>query len=88
MGALGSDSAIEAADVVIMDDKPGRIIEAIKVSRGTMAVVYQNIIFSLGIKVAIMILSSAGISNMWVAVFGDVGVCFLAILNALRIFKK
>ena len=53
-----------------------------------MAVVYQNIIFSLGIKVAIMILSSAGISNMWVAVFGDVGVCFLAILNALRIFKK
>ncbi len=88
MGALGSDAAIEAADVVIMDDNPGRIIEAIKVSRGTMAVVYQNIIFSLGIKVAIMILSSAGISNMWVAVFGDVGVCFLAILNALRIFKK
>ncbi len=88
MGALGSDAAIEAADVVIMDDKPSRIIEAIKVSRGTMAVVYQNIIFSLGIKVAIMILSSLGISNMWVAVFGDVGVCFLAILNALRIFKK
>lgn len=88
MGALGSDAAIEAADVVIMDDKPSHIIEAIKVSRGTMAVVYQNIIFSLGIKVAIMILSSLGISNMWVAVFGDVGVCFLAILNALRIFKK
>ncbi len=88
MGALGSDAAIEAADVVIMDDRPGRIIEAIKISRGTMAVVYQNIIFSLGVKVAIMILSSLGISNMWVAVFGDVGVCFLAILNALRIFKK
>ncbi len=88
MGALGSDAAIEAADVVIMDDKVSHIIEAIKVSRGTMSVVYQNIIFSLGVKVAIMVLSSLGISNMWVAVFGDVGVCFLAILNALRIFKK
>lgn len=88
MGALGSDAAIEAADVVIMDDKVSHIIEAIKISRGTMSVVYQNIIFSLGVKVAIMVLSSLGISNMWVAVFGDVGVCFLAILNALRIFKK
>ncbi len=88
MGALGSDAAIEAADVVIMDDKPGRIIDAIRVSRSTMAVIYQNIVLSLGIKIAIMVLSTLGLSNMWFAVFGDVGVCFLAILNAMRVLRK
>ena len=88
MGALGSDAAIEAADVVIMDDKPGRIIDAIRVSRSTMAVIYQNIVLSLGIKIAIMVLSTLGLSNMWLAVFGDVGVCFLAILNAMRVLRK
>lgn len=85
MGALGSDAAIEAADVVIMDDKPSRIISAIKISRSTMRVVYENIIFSIGVKVLIMALNAAGIGNLWLAVFGDVGVCFIAVLNAAKL---
>lgn len=85
MGGLGSDAAIEAADVVVMDDKPSRIIGAIKIARSTMRVVYENIIFSLGVKALIMILNAAGIGNLWLAVFGDVGVCFLAVLNAARL---
>lgn len=88
MGALGSDAAIEAADVVIMDDKPSRLTDAINVSRSTMAVVNQNIWISLGVKIAIMVLGTIGITNMWAAVFGDVGVTFLAVLNATRILKK
>jgi len=84
MGALGSDAAIEAADVVIMDDKPSRLEDAIKISRKTMSIVYQNIIFSLGVKVGIMVLGTAGITNMWAAVFADVGVTFLAVLNSMR----
>lgn len=88
MGALGSDAAIEAADVVIMDDKPSRLIQAIKISRRTMSVVRQNIIFSLGVKTAIMIFGALGIVNMWFAVFGDVGVTFLAVLNSMRVLKK
>lgn len=84
MGALGSDAAIESADVVIMTDEPSKIPEAISISRKTISIVYQNIVLSLGIKAAIMILSALGISNMWVAVFGDVGVTFLAILNSMR----
>lgn len=88
MGALGSDAAIEAADVVIMDDKPSRLIDAIKISRRTMNAVWQNIYASIGIKVAIMLLSAVGIGNMWLAVFGDVGVCILAVANAARVLKK
>jgi Cd2+/Zn2+-exporting ATPase len=88
MGALGSDAAIEAADVVIMDDKPSRLIDAIKISRRTMSAVWQNIYVSIGVKVAIMILGAAGIGNMWLAVFGDVGVCLLAVANSSRVLKK
>ena len=88
MGALGSDAAIEAADVVIMDDKPSRLIDAIKISRRTMNAVWQNIYASIGIKVAIMLLSAVGIGNMWLAVFGDVGVCILAVANAARVLKR
>ena len=84
MGALGSDAAIEAADVVIMDDKPSRVSDAIRISRGTMAVVWQNVAFSLSVKIAIIALCAAGLANMWFAVFGDVGVCMLAVLNAMR----
>lgn len=88
MGALGSDAAIEAADVVIMDDKPERLIDAIKISRSIMAVVWQNVVLSLGIKVAIMVLGTLGVTGMWLAVFGDVGVTFFAVLNAMRILRK
>ena len=87
MGGLGSDAAIEAADVVIMDDKPSRLVDAIKIARKTMGVVYQNIVFSIGVKALIMILNAAGIGNLWLAVFGDVGVCFIAVLNAARLSK-
>ena len=88
MGALGSDAAIEAADVVIMDDKPERLIDAIKISRSTIAVVWQNVVLSLGIKIAIMVLGTLGVTGMWLAVFGDVGVTFFAVLNAMRILRK
>lgn len=88
MGALGSDAAIEAADVVIMDDKPSRLIYAIKIARRTMSVVRQNICLSIGIKVAVMLLSAVGIGNMWLAVFGDVGVCILAAGNAARVLRR
>ncbi|MBQ7158007.1 MAG: cadmium-translocating P-type ATPase [Treponema sp.] len=87
MGALGSDAAIEAADVVIMDDKPSRLAIAIRIARQTVRVVRQNIIFALGVKAAIMLLGALGIANMWVAVFGDVGVAFLCVLNAMRLLK-
>lgn len=87
MGALGSDAAIEAADVVIMDDKPSRTADAVTLSKKTMRIVKQNIVFSLAVKAAIMALSAAGVTDMWVAVFGDVGVTMIAILNALRVFS-
>lgn len=86
MGALGSDAAIEAADVVIMDDKPSRIADAVKLSKKTMRIVKQNIVFSLAVKIAIMALSACGITDMWIAVFGDVGVTLIAILNAMRLY--
>ena len=82
MGAMGSDAAIEAADVVLMDDKPSNISRAIRVARKTMSIVWQNIIFALGIKLLILVLAALGIANMWLAVFGDVGVAIIAILNA------
>ena len=84
MGALGTDAAIESADVVIMTDEPSKIVHAIKISSKALSIVYQNIVFSLGIKGLIMILAALGISNLWIAVFGDVGVAFLAILNSMR----
>lgn len=84
MGALGSDAAMEAADVILMDDDPRKLASAIRIARKTQRIVWQNIIFSLAVKFLIMLLSVLGVSNLWFAVFADVGVCFLAILNALR----
>lgn len=89
MGALGSDAAIEAADVVIMTDEPSKIPEAIRISKKTLRIAYQNIIMAIGIKVAVLILSALGITTMWAAIFADVGVTILAVLNAFRalVFK-
>ena len=87
MGVMGSDAAIEAADVVLMDDKPSNIARAMNVARRTMRIVWQNIIFALGIKIAILVLAALGIANMWLAVFGDVGVAIIAILNAMRAMR-
>lgn len=84
MGAMGSDAAIEAADIVLMDDKPSKIAEAIRVSRKTLRIARQNIIFALAVKLLILVLGAIGIANMWEAVFADVGVSVLAILNAMR----
>ena len=84
MGAMGSDAAIEAADVVLMDDKPSKISSAIAIARKTMRIVWQNIIFALGVKFIVLILAAVGIATMWLAVFADVGVAILAILNAMR----
>ena len=84
MGALGSDAAIEAADVVLMDDDPMKIVKAIRIARKCMRIVYENIYFAIGIKVICLILGAVGIANMWVAIFADVGVMILAVLNAIR----
>ena len=84
MGAMGSDAAIEAADVVLMDDKPSNIARAIGIARKTMGIVWQNIVFALGIKFLVLVLAAVGIANMWLAVFADVGVAVIAILNAMR----
>lgn len=84
MGAMGSDAAIEAADIVLMDDKPSNIARAIRVARKTMRIVQQNIVFAIGVKLLILALAAVGIANMWLAVFGDVGVAVIAILNAMR----
>ena len=87
MGALGSDAAIEAADVVLMDDKPSKIATAIKIARRTLSIARQNIWFAIGVKVAVLILATLGIATMWMAVFADVGVTVLAVLNAMRALK-
>ena len=87
MGAMGSDAAIEAADVVLMDDKPSKIASAIRIARKTMLIVWQNIIFALGVKFVVLILAAVGLANMWLAVFADVGVAILAILNAMRCMR-
>ena len=84
MGALGSDAAIEAADIVLMDDKPSKIAAAIRISRKTLRIVRQNIVFALGVKGLVLSLGALGLANMWLAVFADVGVAFIAILNAMR----
>ena len=88
MGAMGSDAAIESADVVLMDDKPSKIADAIKIARKTMRIVWENIVFALGVKAVILVLGALGIANMWLAVFGDVGVLIIAILNAMRCMRK
>ena len=87
MGGLGSDAAIEAADVVIMDDKPSKIVTAINIARKTMRIVKQNIIFAVGIKILFLILGALGLMTMWGAVFADVGVALLAVLNSLRALR-
>ena len=84
MGAMGSDAAIEAADVVLMDDDPLKIAKAIRISRKCLSIVYQNITFAIGIKFACLILGALGIANMWLAIFADVGVMIIAVLNAVR----
>ena len=87
MGGLGSDAAIEAADIVIMNDEPSKLAAAIKIARKTQRIVYQNIFFALGVKAAFLILGAMGIATMWEAVFGDVGVALIAILNAMRVMN-
>ena len=84
MGAMGSDAAIEAADVVLMDDDPIKISKAIKISRKCLGIVYQNIVFAIGVKLICLALGALGIANMWLAIFADVGVMILAVLNAIR----
>ena len=86
MGGLGADSAIEASDIVIMTDEPSKLINAIKISKKTMRIVKENIIFAIGIKIAVLILTAIGLSTMWEAVFADVGTTLITIFNTLRIF--
>ncbi len=87
MGALGSDAAIEAADVVLMDDDPRKLAQAIRISRKCLGIVYQNIVFALGVKALCLVLGAVGIANMWLAIFADVGVMVIAVLNAMRCLK-
>lgn len=84
MGALGSDAAIEAADIVLMDDDPIKISKAIRIARKCMRIVYENIYFAIGIKLICLFLGTIGIANMWMAIFADVGVMVIAVLNAIR----
>ena len=88
MGALGSDAAIDAADVVLMDDVPRKIALAMKIARHTMHVAHENVVFAIGVKVAVLVLATVGLGTMWMAVFADVGVTVLAVLNAMRTLKK
>ena len=87
MGCAGSDAAIEAADIVLMDDKPSKIAEAMKISKKIIGIAYQNIVFALGVKILVLILGSLGCANMWAAVFADVGVSVIAIINAMRTMR-
>ena len=84
MGAMGSDAAIEASDIVLMDDDPKKIALAIRIAKKCMRIVYENIWFAIGIKVLCLVLGAFGIANMWLAIFADVGVMVLAVLNAIR----
>lgn len=88
MGGLGSDAAIEAADVVLMTDEPSKISDAIGISKRTLRIVRQNIVFALAVKLVILLLGAVGIASMWAAVFADVGVALLAILNAMRVLRN
>ena len=87
MGSMGSDAAIEAADVVLMDDDPGKIADIVRISGKTMGIVMQNIVFALGVKFVVLAMGAFGVANMWEAVFADVGVSVIAILNAMRALK-
>ena len=87
MGALGSDAAIEAADVVLMDDKPSKVAQAVRIARRTLCIARENMIFAIGIKVAVLVLAAFGLATLWMAVFADVGVTVLAVLNAMRALK-
>jgi cation transport ATPase len=87
MGGLGSDAAIEAADVVLMDDQPSKIALAIRIARRTLAIARQNVVFAIGVKVAVLLLAVCGIATMWLAVFADVGVTVLAVFNAMRALR-
>ena len=84
MGGLGSDAAIEAADIVIMDDAPSKIGLAMRIAKKTVAIVKENIVFAIGVKILVLLFAALGIAGMWWAIFADVGVAFLAILNAMR----
>ena len=84
MGALGSDAAIEAADVVLMDDDPAKIVKAIRIARKCIRIVYENIYFAIGVKLLCLILGALGVANMWLAIFADVGVMVICVLNAVR----
>ena len=88
MGGLGSDAAIEAADVVLMDDEPRKIPLAIKIARRTIRIAHENVVFAIGVKVAVLVLATVGLGTMWMAVFADVGVTVLAVLNAMRALRK
>ena len=88
MGALGSDAAIEAADVVLMDDKPSKIAAAVRIARRTIGIARQNIVFAIGIKVLVLVLATLGLATLWMAVFADVGVTVLAVLNAMRTLRS
>lgn len=87
MGALGSDAAIEAADVVLMDDKPSKIANAVQIARKTLSIAMQNVVFAIGVKVLVLLLAAVGLATMWMAVFADVGVMVLAVLNAMRALR-
>ncbi len=87
MGALGSDAAIEAADIVLMDDDPLKIAKAIKIAKKCMRIVYENIWFAIGVKLLCLLLGALGIANMWLAIFADVGVMVIAVLNAIRALR-
>ena len=87
MGGLGSDAAIEAADVVLMDDKPTKVASAIGIARRTLRIARQNVIFAIGVTIAVLLLAAAGLATMWMAVFADVGVTVLAVLNAMRAMR-
>jgi len=87
MGGLGSDAAIEAADVVLMTDEPSKLVDAIKIAKRTRRIVVQNIVFALGVKIFVLLLGSFGMASMWEAVFADVGVALIAILNAMRVLN-
>ena len=85
MGAMGSDAAIEAADVVLMDDDPQKLVKAIRIAKKCMAIVQQNIVFAIGVKLLCLVLGAVGLASMWLAIFADVGVMVLAVLNAIRV---
>jgi Cd2+/Zn2+-exporting ATPase len=88
MGGLGSDAAIEAADAIIPADDPAKLVDVIEIARKTHRITVENIVFALGTKAIFLVLGACGLANLWVAVFGDVGVMLLAVLNALRVLKR